>query len=108
MTFSSLCGRRLALPVQAEDPRGKAGDRRQRDVRPIALRIVPGARDHRDLDRAVALGLRDLDLADGAVLIVLALHDPDRPADIGKRVGDVPGAEAGIEPRVAPAMDAAV
>ena len=72
------------------------------------MRRMAHARQQRDLDRAVAFALRRLDLPDGAVLIVRALHDQDRHADIGQLGGDVPFAEIGIEPGVVPAAEGVV
>ena len=83
-------------------------DHRQASPRRLAVRRVAHARQQRDLDRAVAFLLRDLDLPRRAVLIVLALHDQDRHADVGERVGDVPLAEIGIEPGVVPAAKGVV
>src|SRR5262252_7739592 len=91
--------------MHLQDPVCETCDRLQRRFGPLALGCVAGARDHRDLDRAIAFVLRNLDLADRAVLIVLTLHDLDRHPEIGERVGDVPGAECRIEPGVVPSME---
>ena len=50
------------LVVVAQQPVGELRDRRQRHLRRLAMRRVAHARKQRDLDRAVAFLLRDLDL----------------------------------------------
>ena len=68
----------------------------------------PAPAMHRHIDRAIALLLRDLDLPHGAVLVVRALHDRDRHADIGEIFGDIPVAEFRIEPGAVPAIERVV
>src|SRR5215831_18286967 len=86
----------VAFAVIAKEAVGETGDGGERRLRRLAVRRMPRVRQQRDLDRAVALLLRGLDLTHGAVLVVLALHDQHRHPDMGQRVGDVPLAELGI------------
>src|SRR5579871_3747884 len=64
--------------------------------------------DQGDVERAITFLLGDLDLARGAVLVVLALHDLDGHADVTQRLGDIPVAEAWIEPSAVPAEEGVV
>ena len=98
----------IAFVVVAQQPVGEFGDHAQGRLGRLAVRRVPRVRQQRDLDRAIALLLRHLDLPHGAVLVVLALHDQDRHADMGERVGQVPFAELGIEPGAAPVVEGVV
>src|SRR6516164_7174462 len=70
----------------------------------LQVRRVSRRRQQRNLDRAIALLLREFDLPDRAVLIVLALHDQDRHADMSKRVTKIPLTELRIEPGIAPVV----
>src|SRR6187431_392822 len=63
------------------------------------------AREQYHLDRAIAFLLSNLDLLHGAILVVLALHDQHRHADIGEELGDVPFAELRVEPGAVPALE---
>src|SRR5262245_8047613 len=111
---STTCGAsggqfaQFALMVLAQQPACKLRYAREQKCRRLAMRRMPHAPIERDLDRAVAFLPRHLDLALRAILIVLALHDQDRHADIGERLGDVPVAEFGIEPGVVPAAEGIV
>ena len=72
------------------------------------MRRMAGAGHHGHIDRTIALFLRDLDLADRAILIVGALHDRDGHADIGEIFGNIPVAELRIEPGAVPAIEGVV
>src|SRR5262245_23714287 len=89
-----------------------AGDevrnRLERRLGRFALWRMAGARQQGNFDRAIALRLRHLDLLHGAVLIVLALHDQDRHANISQEFRDIPFAEFRIEPCVIPAHECIV
>ena len=65
-------------------------------------------RDHRHIDRAIALFLGDLDLPHCAVLVVRTLQDRNRHADIGEVFRDIPVAEFRIEPGAVPAVEGVV
>src|SRR5581483_4830269 len=95
----------LVRPQRATD---EIRDRPERRFRRLALRRMARAGQQHDLDRAVAFLLRDLDLLHRAVLVVLALHDEHRHADIGKELRDVPLAKPRIEPGVVPAAERVV
>ena len=84
----------------AQQPIDEARNRFEREFRRFALRYMTDAGKYRGFDRAGALFLHDLDLPQRAVLIVCALHDQDRNADIAERVGDIPLAEIRIEPEL--------
>ena len=101
-------GRRIASPSAVRMRVGEVGDRRERLRRRLAMRRMSRAGDQADIDRAVAFAPRDLDLPHGAVLIVLALHDLHRHADIGEVVGNIPVAEFRIEPGAVPAIEGVV
>jgi len=64
---------------------------------------TPG--QQRDVDRAIALGFRDLDLPYRSVLIVGALNDLNGDADIGEIFADIPVAKFRVEPGVIPAAE---
>src|SRR5678815_3350031 len=72
----------------------------QRRLRRLAVGDVLDARDQQSVDRAIALLPRDLDLAFGAVVVVLTLNDQDRYADVGEPVADVPAFEVVLHPDV--------
>src|SRR5262245_15863295 len=98
----------LALVMLAQEPVDEVGDRSQGRLGRLAVRRVPRIRQQRDVDRAIALLLRYLDLPRGAILVVLALHDQDRHADMGERIAEIPLAELGVEPGAAPAVERVV
>ena len=87
---------------------GKILDRIQRRPRRFPVRRMSRPRDHGDIDRAVAFLLRDLDLAQRPVLVIHALQDGDRHADIGEVVGNIPVAEFRVEPGAVPAIEGVV
>src|SRR6267142_2792298 len=91
--------------VRAQNAACEFRDRMERRLRRFAMRRMPGARNDRHLDRAVALFLGDLGLTDGAVLIVGALQDRDGDPDVGEVFGYVPTAKLWIEPRAVPAIE---
>src|SRR5215831_14804913 len=103
--LDSGVGGDLALVMLAQQPVHEAGDGTQGRLERLAVRRVPRIRQQRDIDRAIALLLRHLDLPHGAILVVLALHDQDRHADMGERIAEIPLAELGIEPGAAPAVE---
>ena len=74
----------------------------------LAVRRVTDARQQRDVDGAVTLLLRDLDLAGGAVLVCLALYDLDRNPNVCEGLRNIPAAEFRIEPSFVPAPKADV
>ena len=64
--------------------------------------------DERDIDGAVALLLRDLDLSHGPVGIVGALYDGDRHAHVSKSLGDIEAPKRRVQPGVSPAVESVV
>ena len=86
------CGHAGAL-VAASTRRTNSEITSSVDLRRFTLRRVTRARQYGDFHRAIAFLLRHLDLLHRAVLIVLALHDEHRHADIGEEFGDIPFAE---------------
>ena len=78
-----------------ERPVCKIRDHAQGLFRRLALRRVLNPLHHRDLDRAITLLFRHLDLPLGSVLVIDALKNRNRHADVTKRVGDVPLRNAG-------------
>ena len=75
----------------------------ERRLRGLAMRDMFHIRHQQNIDRAVALLLSDLDLASGAVVIVFALNDQNRHADVGQLLAEVPGLEIVLHPNVGPA-----
>src|SRR3954471_16634637 len=86
----------------------KIRDHTQRLLRRLAMWLVAGAREDRHVDRAITLLPRDLDLPHGAVLIISALDDRHRHADIGEVLGNIPIPEIRIEPGAVPTMKGVV
>src|ERR1700747_2145969 len=74
----------------------------------FTMRRMSGALNEGHLHRAIALFLRNLELADGPILVVFALNERDWDADIGEIVGNIPGAEFWIEPGAVPAIEGVV
>src|SRR6202012_410655 len=74
----------------------------------LAMRRMPGARDRRHIDRTVTFLPGDLDLAHGAVLIVLALDNGDGYADVGEVFADVPSTKVRVKPGIVPAVEGVV
>ena len=103
--LAASSGRRRAglLRARGRSRRQKSAIAFKRRLRRLAVRDVLDARDQQHFDRAGALLPRDLDLAFGAVVIVLALDDQDRHADVGEPVADVPALEIVLHPDVGPA-----
>ncbi len=99
---------RLPLAMQGQQPVGEIRRRFQGDVRGFPVGRMPCARNDRGLDRAIAFGLRDLDMAQRAVLIAGTLDDFDGHAHISQRIGNIPVAELRIEPDVVPAAEGVV
>src|ERR1700740_2955337 len=60
------------------------------------------------VDGTVALFLRDLDLSNSSILVVLTLNDSTRHADIGEVFGDVPVAKLLVEPGAIPPVKSVV
>src|SRR5579872_2826622 len=98
-------GTMFALVMVAEEPIDELRSRANGSLRRLAARIVSDAGQDRSLDRRIAFLLGDLDLAQRAVLVVLALHDQHRHADVAERISDIPVAELWIEPRLAPGAE---
>src|ERR1700730_19293833 len=94
--------------VRIQDASHEIRDRIERCLRRVTMRRMSGARHDRHLDRAVAFLLRDLDLADGPVLVVGALQDRNRHPDVGEIFRNIPLAKVWIEPGVAPAIEGVV
>src|SRR5579872_6851347 len=69
---------------------------------------MSGGLYYRHLERAVTFFLRDPDLADGPILIVLALQNRDRHPDIGEVFADIPAAKFRIKPCVVPTVECIV
>src|SRR5690349_23782994 len=69
--------------VLAQHPAAEAGDSPERLFGRLAMRHVLDARHQQHLDRAGAFLLRDLDLPHCAVMVLVALDDQHRHADIG-------------------------
>ena len=89
----------------AQQPIDELRGRTQRRFGCLAVRGMPRFRQQGDLDRAVALLLRHLDLPQRAVLVVFPLHDQDRNANVSELVAQLPFAEFGIEPGPAPGVE---
>src|ERR1700726_1673917 len=83
-------------------------DRIERRLRRFAMRRMSSPWKDRHVDRTVALFPCDLDLADGPILIVGALQDRDRYADIGEILGNIPVAKPGVEPGAIPPVEGVV
>src|SRR5436305_12825313 len=83
-------------------------DRRERYIGCLAMRRMSGALDDRYVDRAIAFLFGDLDLTQGAVLVVGALHDQERHADIGEIFRNIPVAKFRVEPGVVPSVERVV
>src|SRR2546421_9260284 len=94
--------------VAVENASCKFRDRIERRLRRIAMRRVSRARDDRHVERTIALFFGNLDLTDCPILVVGALHDCDRYADIGEVFGNIPGSKFRIEPSVVPAVKGVV
>src|SRR5580704_12657101 len=92
----------------AQQPIDEAGNGVERELRRLALWHVANAGKDRGLDRAGALFLDDLDLPQRAVLIVLALHDEDRDADVIECFRDIPFFEIRVRPRLVPRAEGAI
>src|ERR1700716_4484311 len=101
-----------SLPPRAfvciQNASDKIRDRIERFLRRITMRRMSGAWNDRHIDRAVAFLLRDLDLADGPILVFGALQDRNRHPDIGEAFRDIPVAKFWVEPGVAPAVKGVV
>src|SRR6185369_7484144 len=101
-----LLGLRRFYPViRARKPEHEFRNRLERRFGRFTLWRMARVRQQRDLDRAIAFFLRDLDLFHGTVLIIGTLHDQHRHADIGKELRDIPFTEVGIEPGAVPALE---
>src|SRR5207247_11097241 len=72
------------------------------------MRLMSRSRNDSHIDRAVALLLRDLDLAHCPILVVNTLQDRHRYADIGEVFGNIPVAEIWIEPGAVTAIEGVV
>src|ERR1700687_3298587 len=96
------------LFVRSQNASHKIDDRIERCLRRVTMRRMSGGWNDRYIDRAVAFLLRDLDLADGPVLVVGALQDRNRHPDVGEVFRNVPVTKFWIEPGVAPAIEAVV
>src|SRR5689334_17053868 len=94
--------------MEVHDGAMELRDRGQCRIRSFAVRRMPDARQDGHIHGAVAFVLRELDLAQGAVLIGRALDYRNGHADIGEIVGNIPAAEFCVEPRTVPAMEGVV
>ena len=94
--------------VVAKQPVGEVGDHLEREFGRFAERGVAHVRQHCGFNRTEAFPFRRLDLLERAVLIVGALHEEDRHADVTERFGDVPLAEIRMQPRIAPGAERAI
>src|ERR1700733_3241611 len=83
-------------------------DRPERRLRRFAMRRMSDGRNHRHVDRTIALLLRDLDLSNGSILVIGALQDCDRHAYVGEVLRNIPAAKPGVEPGLAPAVEGVV
>src|SRR5580704_14991929 len=101
-------GRPIAFVVVVQQPIDKARGRFERRLRRVAVWRMMGVRQHDRFHRAVALFPYCLDLPERAVLVVSALHDQDRNADVTERFGDVPLLKVRIEPRPNPGAERAI
>src|SRR3981189_3109760 len=72
------------------------------------MRRMSGTGNHRHFDRTIAFFLRNLDLTNGAVLIVGALQDRERYPDVGEIVRNIPVTKLEVEPRVIPTVEGVV
>src|SRR5581483_11733351 len=82
-------------------------DRREHLVRMLEMRRVP-AGDVQSSDRAAQAALDRVELGHRPVGVVLALDEQRRRAHRAGGVLDVPRAELGVEPDVAPAVEGGV
>src|SRR5579863_2405963 len=98
----------FALVMVAEQPVDKLRTDTEGSLRRLAARIVASVWQDRSLNRRVAFLVGDLDLAQRAVLVVLALHDQHRHPDIAEGISDVPVAKFRIEPWLAPGAERAI
>src|SRR5207244_4856054 len=80
----SRVGSKITFAVITKEVVGEIGDHAQRRLRRFPVRRVACVGQQRDLDRAVAFFLRHLDLPHRAVLVVFALYDQHRHADVGE------------------------
>src|SRR5579859_6195348 len=69
---------------------------------------MSGAGNDRHIDRTITLLLSNFDLANGPILVVGALYDRHRYADIGEVFRDVPLAKRRIEPSAIPTIEGVV
>ena len=86
----------------------KFRDRIERRLRRFAMRRMSGPRNNRHINRTIALFPRDLDLANSPILVVGALQDRDRHADVGEIFRNIPVAKFRIEPGAVPAVEGVV
>src|ERR1700756_2252677 len=80
----------LGLVMDVHDSAIEFGDCGQRSIRGFAMRRMANAGQDGHVNWAVAFLLRDLDLPQRAILVLRALNDRDRHADIGKVIGNIP------------------
>src|SRR5579871_6359319 len=98
----------LRRALMCKDGVGEFRYRIERFFRRFTMRRMPGAFNDRHIDRTVTLLLGDLDLPYCPILVVGALDDRNRHADVGKIIRDIPGAEFRIEPGAVPAVEGVV
>src|SRR5581483_5833011 len=98
----------ITLAMPSQDTVHEFGDRIERRNSCLAMRRVSRAFNDCDVHRAVTLGFGNLDLPQGAVLILRALHDLHGNTDVGQVFGDVPVAELRIEPGAVPGVERVV
>src|ERR1700691_590181 len=94
--------------MQNQNASNKFRNRTERRLRRFAMRRMSGPRNHRHINRTIALFLRNLDLANCPILVVGALHDGNRHADVGEILRNVPVAKPGVEPGVVPTIECVV
>ncbi len=107
MHYSSCDGkparrRPVSLAVVAQQPVDESGNRRDCRLRCFTVGHMADAGENGGLYRAITFALRRLDLRDGAVLVLFALHNENRHPDIAERFVNIPCLEGGIEPRSVP------
>src|SRR5438445_12191925 len=83
--------------IVAQDGVCEFRDGCKRRPRRFAMRLVSCASDFSHIDGTVAFLPRNLDLADGSILVIHPLQDSDGNADVGEVFRNIPIAEFRVE-----------
>src|SRR5262249_11970522 len=105
MHYNASWSGRNALGMVLQQAVHEVRRHRKRRGRRFPKGSVAHARQQRDLNRTIAFVLSGNDLSSRSVLVLLALHEERRDADICQHLGDVPRAKFGIEPRLVPTAE---